>query len=59
MTFENNNRIADICTNSYGEFVAHIGYKNDDRLCGMDVVNRKTYKRQSTAIKFCENWING
>lgn len=58
MTFENKGRIADITADREGNFVAFIGFKDDGFYSGMQVVDRKTYKRQSTAIKFCEKWIN-
>lgn len=59
MTFENKNRIADIRINRDGEFEAFIGFKDSDFCSGMHVMQRKTYKRQNMAVKFCENWING
>lgn len=55
----NGNRNATIREKSNGEYEVFIGYCNSDRISGMDVVELKTYKRRSTAEKFCTNWING
>lgn len=55
----NGNRNASIREKSNGEYEVFIGYCNADRMSGMDVVELKTYKRLSTAEKFCAKWING
>ena len=58
--FQNGDRIADIAKTRDGEFQAFIGYTEDKDIqrSGMQVVDRKTYKRESAAIKFCTTWIN-
>ena len=60
-TFENGSRIADFAETADGEFQAFIGYKEckSIQMSGMQVVDRKTYKRMTSAEKFCTNWING
>ena len=60
-TFENGSRIADITETHDGEFQAYIGYKEckSIHMSGMHVVERKTYKRISSAEKFCTNWVKG
>ena len=60
-TFENGSRIADITETRDGEFQAFIGYKEckSIHMSGMQVVDRKTYKRISSAEKFCTKWVNG
>lgn len=59
-TFENGSRIADITETRDGEFQAFIGYKEckSIHMSGMQVVDRKTYKRISSAEKFCTKWVN-
>ena len=59
--YENNSRLADITETRDGEFQAFIGYKEckSIHMSGMQVVERKTYKRISSAKKFCLDWVNG
>lgn len=57
-TIAQNNRIAKIIENAYGEFQTFIGFKDEDRANGMQVIDAKSYKNQKTAIKFCEKWVN-
>ena len=56
---KNGNRVAQISQNDLGEFQAFIGYVNHDRMSGIDLVDRKVYKRENAANKFCNNWVNG
>ncbi len=57
---QNGSRIANITATRDGEFRAFIGFTEDRNICpsGMQVVDFRTYKRESAAIKFCTNWIN-
>lgn len=58
---QNGNRIADINTTRDGEFQVFIGYSEDKDIqrSGMQVIDRKTYKRENAAKNFSNNWING
>ena len=58
-TFQNNNRIATIRKNAYGEFVASVGYVDDANVhaSAMQVCKIKEYKRETQAQKFCQQWI--
>jgi len=60
-TLENNSRIAKINQERSGDFVVYIGYKDDPMvfMSQMQVVDRRTYKRESSALKFSQQWLNG
>jgi len=55
----NGNRIATINTTRDGEFQVFIGYVEDKDIhqSGMQVIDRKTYKRLSGAKKFAEKFL--
>ena len=60
-TLENNSRIAKLNQERSGDFVVYIGYKDDPMvfMSEMQVVDRRTYKREKAALKFCNQWLNG
>lgn len=55
----NGNRIATISTTRDGEFQVFIGYAEDKDIqqSGMQVIDRKTYKRLSGAEKFAKKFL--
>lgn len=59
INLSNNNRLATIYTTSEGEFQVFIGYVEDKRIhqSGMQVIDRKTYKRLSSAKNFAEKFL--
>ena len=60
-TFTKDSRIATLNQQRSGDFVVFVGYSDDlmIHMSGMQVVDRRTYKREKAALKFCNQWLNG